>query len=308
VTHPEDGTSRGLVASALVAVQIFFGFHYIGAKIILAYLPPLAWATIRILGAVAIIVPVVLLSGKRWPRSLADHGRLALYALFGVAINQTCFVEGLSRTVPSHSSLINTMIPVATLAIALAMKRERATAPKLWGIALALGGVGYLMVHSGTSFEGTILTGDVLTLINAVSFSFFLVISKPILARYSSAVVTAMLLVYGSVIITTAGLWDLVHADFSAVPAKAWWCGLAVILFPTVAAYGLNAWALKRVDSSLVALFIYVQPVIGSGLSVLLLGEKLTPGYFVAAAFVFAGVFVALIVRPSATEAAAAGA
>lgn len=308
MTHPEDGSSRALVASALVAVQVFFGFHYIGAKIILAYLPPLAWATIRILGAVIVIVPLVLLSGKSWPRSLADHGRLALYALFGVAINQTCFVEGLSRTVPSHSSLINTMIPVATLAIALVMRRERATAPKLWGIALALCGVVYLMAHSGRSFEGTVLTGDILTLINAISFSFFLVISKPILARYSSSVVTAMLLIYGSILITSAGAWDLAHADFAAVPAKAWWCGLGVILFPTVAAYGLNAWALKRVDSSIVALFIYVQPIIGSGLSVLLLGEKLTSGYFIAAALVFAGVFVALMVRPSAVEAAAAGA
>jgi len=299
VTQGADGTPRALVASALLAVQIFFGFHYIGAKIILAYMPPLAWASIRILGAVAVIVPLVILTGKTWPRSLADHGRLALYALFGVVINQTCFVEGLSRTVPSHSSLINTMIPVATLAFALLFRRERATSAKMLGIALALAGVLFLFAHSGRAFEGTVLTGDILTLVNALSFSFFLVISKPILARYSSSVVTAMLLLYGSIMITAAGAWDLFHTDFTAVPPKAWGWGVFVILFPTVSAYGLNSWALKRVDSSLVALFIYVQPVIGSGLSVLLLGEHLTTGFFIAAALVFAGVFIALRSRPA---------
>jgi len=44
---------------------------------------------------------------------------LALYALFGVVINQSCFVEGLSRTTPIHSSIINTTIPVGTLTFAV---------------------------------------------------------------------------------------------------------------------------------------------------------------------------------------------
>jgi len=305
VTGAQGGASRGLVASTLLMVQVFFGFHYIGAKIILAHLPPLAWASIRILGAAAIILPLTFLAGKAWPRSLADHGRLAFYAVFGVVINQTFFVEGLSRTVPSHSALINTMIPVATLAIALLMRRERATPAKLSGILLSLGGVAYLLAHSGRSFEGGILTGDLMTLINALSFSFFLVISKPILARHPSSVVTALMLGYGAIMITAAGAYDLAHADLGAVPAQAWGWGIFVILFPTVAAYGMNAWALKRVESSLVALFIYVQPVIGASLSVLLLGERLTQGFFVAASFIFAGVFIALIAKPAPAAATA---
>lgn len=294
------GASRALVGLSLISVQIFFGFHYIGAKIILQHIPPRAWATIRILGAVAVLLPITVLARNHWPRSLADHARLALYALFGVVINQVFFVEGLSRTVASHSSLINTMIPVATLLIALLMRRERGTPGKIAGIALSMTGALYLLAHSGALPSAGILTGDLLTLVNALSFSFFLVISKPILARYSSAVVTSLLLTYGAIMISLIGAYDLVRTDLSAVPASVWGWGAFVILFATVGAYGLNAWALKRVESSLVALFIYIQPVIGSTLAVILLGERITLHLIIAAALIFAGLYVAVTARPAA--------
>lgn len=298
------GSPRALVVAALLAVQVFFGLHYIGAKIVLAHIPPRAWATLRILAAAALILPATALAGKAWPRSAADHARIALYAVFGVVINQVCFVEGLARTVASHSGVINTSIPVATLLIAILLGRERATIGKLAGIGLSLSGVLYLIAHSGMSMSGGVAAGDLLTLANALSYSFFLVISKPILSRHSSQAITALLLGYGAVGITLLGGVELARADLGSVPANVWGWAAFVVLFATVGAYMLNAWALKRVDSSLVALFIYVQPVIASTLAVALLGETITPHLIVAAALIFAGVFVALISRPAAPVAA----
>jgi len=292
-------------------VQVFFGLHYIGAKIVLAHIPPGAWATIRIDIAAAILLAVTALMGKRWPTSAADHARIALYALFGVVINQICFVEGLARTLASHSTVLNTAIPVATLLIAILMRRERATATKLSGIALSMSGALYLIAHTGFTAHGSAFEGDLLTLANGLSYSFFLVISKPILARYSSQVVTALLLAYGAVGITIFGGAELLRTDLSSVPPEAWGWGAFVILFATVSAYMLNSWALKRVDSSQVALFIYIQPVIAAGLSVMLLGERITATLVVAAGLIFAGVFLAVSAKPAgapgAPDASAAG-
>jgi len=307
VTLVRSGSPRALVVAALLAVQVFFGLHYIGAKIVLAHIPPPAWATLRILSAAALILPATALAGKRWPRGAADHARIALYALFGVVINQICFVEGLSRTEASHSTIISTSIPVATLLIAILVGREGATAGKLAGIGLSLAGVFYLIGHSGISLSGGVMTGDLLMLMNAVSYSFFLVISKPILSKYSSQAVTALLLGYGAVGITLFGVRDLLRADLGAVPAAVWGWAAFVVLFATVGAYLLNSWALKRVESSLVALFIYVQPLIASSLAVFLLGERITIHLIVAAALIFTGVFVALIARPAKPIALEAG-
>jgi drug/metabolite transporter (DMT)-like permease len=305
VTAPSRAPARPLVVGALLLVQVFFGLHYIAAKIVLAYIPPGAWATMRILAAAAILMAVTAGMGKKWPTSMADHGRIALYALFGVTINQVCFVEGLARTLASHSTVLNTAIPVATLLIAILLRRERPTSRKIAGILLSMAGAVYLLAHSGLSLRGDALTGDLLTLTNGLSYAFFLVISKPILSKYSSQVVTALLLAYGAVGITIFGGRELLSADLRGVPMEAWLWAVFAILFATVGAYMLNSWALKRVDSSQVALFIYVQPVIAAGLAVVRLGEKITGHLLVAAALIFAGVFVALTSKPDAPGASA---
>jgi drug/metabolite transporter (DMT)-like permease len=300
VKEKPDGSSRAAVIAALLLVQIFFGLHYVAAKIVLAYIPPGAWATIRIVIAASILLAVTSLMRKKWPTSPADHARIALYALFGVVINQICFVEGLARTLASHSTVLNTAIPVATLLIAILMRRERATAGKLAGIALSLAGALYLLAHTGFAVKGSAFTGDLLTLGNGLSYSFYLVISKPILERYSSQVVTALLLAYGAVGISLFGAAELLRSDLSTVPAEAWAWAAFAILFATVGAYMLNSWALKRVDSSQVALFIYVQPIIAAALAVILLGERITSALVISAALIFTGVFVAMTAKPAA--------
>jgi drug/metabolite transporter (DMT)-like permease len=283
------------VVAALLAVQVFFGLHYTAAKYIVGFIPPRAWAMMRIVPAAALLMAFVLVTRReRLPRAPRDLAAIAFFSIFGVVINQVCFVEGLSRTTTSHSAIINTSIPVATLLIAILMGQERATGRKFAGIALSLGGVLYLIAHSGAVLGGEIAFGDLLNLANALSYSFFLVISKPILSRHSSLAVTAWLLSFGALGISAIGAPQLATVDPGAIPASVWWTGLFVILFPTVGAYILNAWALKRVESSVVALFIYMQPLIAAATGLLVLGESLGVETFVSAAFIFTGVAVAL--------------
>jgi drug/metabolite transporter (DMT)-like permease len=141
------------------------------------------------------------------------------------------------------------------------------------------------------------VTGDILNLTNAFSFSFFLVISKPILSRHSSLAVTAQMLVFGAAGIAALGGRQLVALDFGSVSAGVWTAAFLIILFPTVGAYILNAWALKRVESSTVALFIYLQPLIASILAASLLGEPIGAESLVSAVLIFAGLAVAVLWR-----------
>lgn len=287
--------SRRTVVAALVTVQVFFGLHYTAAKYILTVLPPRAWAILRIVPAAILLMAFMAATRReKLPWDRRDLAALAFFSIFGVVINQVCFVEGLSRTATSHSSIINTSIPVATLLIAILMGRERVTGRKLAGIALSLTGVLYLIGHSGTSLGGEIAFGDLLTLINAMSYSFFLVISKPILSRHSSLGVTTWLLAFGAVGISAIGAPQLAAVDFGSVPAGVWWAAAFVVLFPTLGAYMLNTWALKRVDSSIVALFIYLQPLIASVLGVVWLGERIGASTIFSAALIFSGVGIAL--------------
>ena len=79
---------------------------------------------------------------------------------------------------------------------------------------------------------------------------------------------------------------------------------MAVVIFATVLAYLLNFWALKRVESSTVAMFIYMQPIIASIMGVTFLGESLGPETLVSGALIFTGLAVAMSQRRRAPAAA----
>ena len=275
--------------AALVAVQVFFGVHYLAAKVVLREIPPPAWATIRVAVSAAILLAYAAWK-RKLPRGRREIGELALYAIFGVVINQICFIEGLSRTTATHSAILNTMIPVGTLAFAILLGREAFTAAKGGSLALAFAGVMLVVRPDRAAFSPQTLAGDLLTLVNGLSYAFFLVISKRVLRRVDAVGATATLLLFGSVGIGLYGWRDVAALDFASVSATAWWTGAFIVIFPTVAAYFLIYWALARAESSTVALYVYLQPVIAGALSAVFLGERVGATTLLGAALIFAAV------------------
>jgi drug/metabolite transporter (DMT)-like permease len=189
---------------------------------------------------------------------------------------------------------MNTTIPVSTLLFAVLLGRERVRARKLAALATALVGVLLVIRPWAAEVPARIQVGDLLTLVNATSFSFFLVISKRLMEKVDALAATALLLAVGSLGIAPLGLPQLLTVDPAGLSTQFWWLAAFIIVFPTAAAYLINYWALGRVDSSLVAFFIYLQPALAAGLSWLVLGERLTAPVIVGAALIFGAVGLAI--------------
>ena len=278
------------VTLALLTVQLLFAVHYVAAKHLLAYVPPSAWVALRVTGAALVMVALTAHQWRRWPRDGRSWGQLAVLSVFGVIVNQILFVEGLSRTVPSHSALINTSIPVVTLVAAVLLRHEVFDRRKLAAVALSLSGVLILLrIEDFDPSAGTV-QGDLMTLANASSFSVFLVLSRPVAQRLGARVVTPITFLIGAVVVTAYGFPSLLSMDWGAVPASIWALAVFIVLGPTVGTYALNVWALRRVESSRVALFVYLQFVLAAPLSAWLLDEPLSVRLLPAAMLVFTGV------------------
>lgn len=294
--HPSSPREKASVTASLVAVQVFFGVHYLAAKFVLEEIPPRAWAAMRVAGAAAILLAAAKAMGRRFPGTRGDLARLAFFSIFGVVVNQVCFIEGLARTTATHSSVINTLVPAGTLLFAVLLGREALTGAKAASLGLALAGVILVIRPETASFSSSSFVGDLLTLVNALSYSLFLVISKRILARNDALAATAVLMSFGAAGVLVVGWVPLSTFHPVSVHAATWAWGLFIVLFPTAGAYFLIYWALARAESSLVALFVYLQPVVAAALSVSIRGEALTARTISGAALIFAGVWLA--VRP----------
>ena len=285
---------RVRVIAALTLIQVFFGVHYLAGKIVLHEIPPRAWALIRVVGAALLLLAVARALGRRFPRAPRDLALLALFSFFGVALNQVCFVEGLSRTTAIHSAIINTLIPAWTLFFAVLLGRESPTTRKTASLVLAVVGVLLVIRPERASFSSATFVGDMLTMLNSMSYSFFLVVSKRTMQRVDAMAATALMFAFGALPIALFGGSALAGFDFGSVSGVAWGWAAFIVFFPTAGAYVLISWTLARAEASLVALFVYMQPVIATILGIAFQHETLTLRTVMGALFIFAGVYLAL--------------
>jgi drug/metabolite transporter (DMT)-like permease len=280
------------VHSALIAVGLLFSLNYVISKFGLHAFSSMTFAYLRVLGS-AIVLNLMFRDRDLPPLSAGDRWRMVAYSMLGVVINQTLFLTGLSLTSAHVAAILMTLIPLFALAAAIAVGRERATVGKMAGIALALAGALAVVGREGIEGADKSLIGDLLLIANAFAYSLYLVFSKPDMERLSPRRVIARMFGIGAVIMLPLSAPWLLSEQWATIPRSAWVSLLVVIAGPTVAAYLLNAWALAHTDSSLVATYTYLQPVITMILAAIFLGERIRPVAIAAAALIFAGVYLA---------------
>jgi drug/metabolite transporter (DMT)-like permease len=282
---------------AIFTVALLFSANYVISKLGMREFSPLAFAWLRIAGAAAILA---ILVRNEPPLARDDKRRIAGFAALAVVINAPLFLIGLSLTTVGVAAILITTIPVFTLATAIAFGRERASALRIGGIALAC--TGALLVVGGETFHGTwrSMFGTLMLLINCLSYALYLVLSKPLMQRLSALRVVAQMFAYGTWMLLPISAIPLARQNWRALSSGAWISLAIVIAGPTIVAYVLSAWALRYADSSLVAAYTYVQPVLATILGAIVFGETLRPIVFAAAALIFGGVWLAA--RPPLTR------
>ena len=290
---PRGGGSPWRVHAALAAAQTGFALFPIFGKLALVSIPPLVLAAIRVVAAAFLLELVRRASGAQ-PIPRADRALLMLFALLGVAFNQVLFILGLSMTTAIHTSILMSSIPVFTLATAALLRHERLTSRAVAGMLLAGMGALLLLSAKGFDWQSRYFRGDLLLLANCLSYSLFLVLSRPILARCEPLTFVAAIFRYGAVPIVLVSLPAMWNFSPSSVTPLAWASLAAIVLFSTAVPYFLNTWALARTDASRVAAYVFFQPLVASGLAILVLGER--PGWTtaVAAALILSGLAVSI--------------
>lgn len=275
---------------ALIAVQVMFGTWPIVGKIVLRSIPSTGLVAIRVAGASLVFLAVQ--RGRQGTIKRRDWATLVIVSLLGVVLNQFLYVKGLSLTSAINAALIGTTIPVFTLLIGVLLRQDRSTFGRLIGILLAAAGVIYLIDPMGASFSETTRAGDLLIVCNSIAYAAYLVVSKDLTARYGALTVIKWIFVVACLFTVPVGAPAVVPMVKGNLSIGVWISVLYIILVPTVGAYYLNAWALARVPSTTVAVYIYLQPLMAFALAPLLLGEALSWRAVIASVLIFAGVIV----------------
>ena len=275
----------------LIAGQICFAALPIAGRLALADIPPGAIPLVRTVGGALVFTAIA------WRRGVLRIDRrdvpfLVLCALLGNVLNQELFIHGLALTTATNAVVIGSSAPVFTALAVIVLRQEPPRARRLAGIAVAFGGVAALVGAEDLSLSSQHFTGSVLVLVNAMSYGIYLAIVRPLADRYDPIALLAFMFLAGVLMVAPLGIRAFA---LDPLPITGSDCAFFAFLIavPTVAAYSFIQLGLRRAESSLVAVYIYLQPVLAATAAVLILDEPVGPRLVICGGIVLAGVWLA---------------
>lgn len=280
---------------ALIAVQFLFASNAVVGRLALATFTPRAILVLRICGAASVFWAFGFRSALRERFTGREVRTLLLCAVLGLVLNQGFYLLGLSLSTATNATIIGTSIPVFTAAISMAVGDERLALGKILGLALALSGALTLagidrLLTASADHRAAASLGDLFFVANSLSFSAYFVLVRKLARRHDALAISRWTFAFAALLsLPLAFLGPLTHAATSSL---AWAEAVYLVLGPTVLAYLFNAYALRFVDSSTAASFVYLQPVIAAAMALPLLGERPGARTGLGALLIFSGVLL----------------
>ena len=280
---------------AILATNLIFGLNTPIAKTIVpVWIGPYGLTLLRMSFATLIFWLVGLFAAKE-KIAIRDLVIIFFGALFGLVGAQLSFANALLYTSPVNISIIAAMTPVAVMLLAAIVLKEPITLKKATGVLLGAGGALLIIFHSisGTQTEGSLL-GNLLCVINVITYAVYLVITRPVSQRYSPIALMKWMFLFSALISLPFGFTDLMHTK--AFQAGVEWNVLLriayVVIMATGIAYFLVPMALKRIRPTTASMYNNLQPIIASVIAILIGQDILTWDKPVAALLVFSGVYL----------------
>lgn len=279
---------------AVLCTNLFFGANYSLVKMISPVLvKPFALNLLRVGLSLVLFWSVWLLGNTSARIRKKDWGRFAWCGLAGVAINQMLFIKGLTLTSTIHASLLSLVTPLLVTLFALWVLKERFTLFKAMGLALGIGGSVFLILQKEAGHHATnYLLGDILIIVNAVSYAIYFILVKPLMQHYSPLHVIRWVFTIGFFMILPFGWQQTMDINWAGFQWQHYAALSGVIVTGTFLAYYFNAYGIQHIGAGNTGSYIYTQPVFSFLIATMILGESLTWQKVLSACLIFTGVYL----------------
>lgn len=280
---------------SLLGTNILFAVNFTAIKQLVntGLMAPFALNLIRIT-VTASLLWILFWSNRRKPRiDRKDYGRFFLCSLTGIAINQLFFVKGLSLTYSIHASLLMLTTPILITVIAAWILKERLTLFKLVGLLLGITGAVVLITARQNSGTGNnVVVGDMLIIVNAISYTIYFILVKPLMKKYDPITVLRVIFSVGFILVVPFCWAEFVQIHWAMFGLREYIILASVVLGGTFFAYLLNIYGIKVLGASIAGAYIYSQVVFTAVIAMIFLKEDLSLYKIIAGLLIASGVYL----------------
>jgi drug/metabolite transporter (DMT)-like permease len=284
------GESWGVLAAVMSSG---LGGTSIGAtRYLVSAIDPLAIGSFRFGIGFALLLPVALLQGARWP-ARRDWPAVAGLGVLYFGLFPILFNAALIFTTAARGALALSTLPLLTMVVGAALGSEALTARKSLGVLTAMLGVAIALLSGLTSAPPGAWRGDLLMVGAALCMALYSIWSKPFIANSGPIAFTTMAMGVGAACLILISCWRGSFAPVAAFGIQQWLAAVYLGAFGSALTFYLWAFALARTTPTRVAISVSVNPVTASLVGAILLHEPLSWNLVGGIVTVFAGIWIA---------------
>ncbi|MBM3683263.1 MAG: DMT family transporter [Actinobacteria bacterium] len=195
-------------------------------------------------------------------------------ALFG--LNLCLFFTALNYTTVANAIIVGALTPVLMLPIAARLLGERLDAVKIGCALVAVGGVVFavLTAPGGGESGGRSLRGDLLAVGSLLLWIGFLTSAKRVRAQVGTLQFLTATTISAAVAVTPLAVFG--PYDLGVLEGTDWPLLVALTVVPGMVGHGLIAWAQRHIDATVSSVLMQGEPVGGTILAAVLLGQAMS--------------------------------
>lgn len=246
--------------------------------------------------ALSAAIFLVILAFRRGGFSLGrgDFLKVGVLGLLGTTIYQLLFIQGISRTQATTTSMIMPMTPVFIAVLSSVFKLERIHWAAWLGIAVSFLGV-YLLVtgqngHLGFNWQS--VKGDVFILLANLAWAFYTVLSKPLLERIPPLKLAGLSAGIGTVFYLPFAAADVGRVSWTSISAGAWASLLYSSVLAIVVGFIVYSSSVRTVGNTKTGIYSNLNPVFAVVFAWFFLSERITALEAGGGFVIFLGVYL----------------
>jgi drug/metabolite transporter (DMT)-like permease len=182
--------------------------------------------------------------------------------------------------------------PILITIFAAWVLRERLNNLKIIGLLLGITGAAILVTSKESSEIATnVLWGDMLVIFNAIAYTFYFILVKPLMKTYNPVAIIRIVFTIGFFMMLPFCWQEFAEVSWHSFTPLAWLSLGLVVFTGTFLAYLFNVYGIKILGASMAGSYIYLQPFFAAVIAYIFLGETVTLNKLLAAARIFLGVY-----------------
>ncbi|AWI80963.1 EamA family transporter [Parazoarcus communis] len=279
----------------LSLTALFWAGNMVLGRGIRGDVPPIALAFWRWSIAFALVLPFALPHLRaQWPKLRAAWKEVLVLGVLGVGCYNTFAYLALQHTTATNATLLNSFIPIATIALAFVLLGKRLHRLEAAGVVVSLVGVTVIVSRGSidTLLGLSLNAGDLWMLGAVLVWGLYTVGLQWRPQGVHPMLMLAALTLVGLTALTPVYLWEL-STDRHIVLSAASLTGILYTgVFPGFLGYVFYNAGVAAVGPSRASLFIHLMPVFATILAAIFLGERPYAYHFIGISFVFSGILL----------------